>query len=485
MSTDGPGTPDPVSAPTRSRSADRRARGGRSRDRRRRAFTTAFAVVVGALVLVGAAGAGVSALQGPRVTGVQSDPEAAVAASGSRFIITTSRSLQEVDASQVTVTPATPFTVDTSGRSVGVRFTLPLHDDTEYTVRIDGLQAVGGGPTSDVVETMKTPPLEMFLLRRTADGDTVFRTDLTGEQAVPVFEHPHIEDFRATATRLVMSVSDEGQASLISTDLNGGDQIPLPLPGEGRVTNLQSADRGELIGYTYTAADVGAGGGAEAVLYTTSLKEPDADPVAIALPGDEQRVADWRFVPDSESLLALTFDGRLLLSAASGADAVELGTAIAIDGIARGTPLAAVERVDGLALIDLRDGTESPLPLAPSDTRPALVLPLPGGTGTLQTTTTFDGLTPVSTSVQVVDLDGTARPVFETPGSDAVLQTCVSPSGRYAAVLVAPDVVSNPYDLYEVPLPERLETHIVTLDDGEPVVALTGFDASWCQVPPQ
>ena len=460
-----------------------RTRGSLRRDRRRRSFAVAFAVVVGLLAVVGLAGAGVAALQGPRVTEVQSDPGAAVAASGSRFIVTTSRSLQEVDPAQVTITPETPFTVDTSGRSVGVRFTLPLFDDTEYTVRIEGLQAVGGGPATDVVETMRTPPLEMFLLRREGEGDTVFRTDLTGE-GVPVFEHPHIEDFRATANHLVISVRDDDRSALIVTDRDGSDPTELALPGEGRVANLQSADRGDLIGYTYTSDDVGLGGGAESVLYTASLRHPDAEPVAVPISGDEQRVTDWRFVPDSEALLVLTFDGRLLLSGATGADAVDLGTAVGIDGIARGTPLAAVERVDGLVLVDLGDGTEEPLPLAVPDVRPLLVLPLPGGAGTLQTVTRFDGLTPVGTSIEVVEPAG-ARAVFEVPGTDAVLQTCVSPNGRYAAVLVAPDAVSNAYDLYDVPLPERLETHIVTLADGEPVVALTGFDASWCQVPPQ
>ncbi|MBD7957459.1 hypothetical protein H9651_07390 [Microbacterium sp. Sa4CUA7] len=460
--------------------------GGRRGARRRRVFATTFAVVVGMLLVVGLGGAGIASLQGPRVTEVQFDPEAAISASGSRLILTTTRALQEVEPEQVTVTPATPFTVDTSGRSVGVRFTLPLYDDTEYTVRVEGLQAVGGGPEADVVETLQTPPLELFILRRSDTGDTIFRTDLTGESAVPVYEHPHIEDFRATSSRLVVSVLDEDdETALIVTDLDGAGATELTLPGDGRVTNLQSADRGDLIGYVYTADDVGIGGGAESVLYTASLRDPDAEPVAVAIAGDEQRVADWRFVPDTDALLVLTFDSRLLLSASTGADAVELGTAIAIDGIARGTPVAAVERVDGLVLVNLVDGTEAALPLATADMRPSLVLPLPDDAGTLQTVARFDGLTPVSTSVEVVSADGTSRSVFETGGADAVLQTCVSPSGRYAAVLVAPDVVSNPYDMYGVPLPQTLETHIVALADGELVVPLTGFDVSWCQVPPQ
>ena len=74
---------------------------------------------------------------------------------------------------------------------------------------------------------------------------------------------------------------------------------------------------------------------------------------------------------------------------------------------------------------------------------------------------------------------------MDLPSTDVVLQTCVSPSGRYAAITVAPDAVANPYDRYRLPLPERLETHIVEIaTTATEVVALSGFDVSWCQVPP-
>ena len=45
-----------------------------------------------------------------------------------------------------------------------------------------------------------------------------------------------------------------------------------PLPGEGFITNLQSADRGDLIGYTFSAADLGAAGGLESALFTASAQ---------------------------------------------------------------------------------------------------------------------------------------------------------------------------------------------------------------------
>ncbi|SDG52876.1 TolB-like translocation protein [Microbacterium pygmaeum] len=472
-------------------------RAGRTRRRRSRAFLVTFTVVVAALAALGLAGAAAGVASGPRISSVDVDPAAAVAASGSRLILTTSASLEEVDAAQISVSPATPFNVDTSGRSVGLRFGLPLHDDTEYTVEFSDVQSLGGGPTANLAYTFRTPPIEVFLLQRTSSGDTVFRTDLTGEEAVPVFSADHIEDYRATSSHLVMSVRDGDATQLVVTDLDGGSERQLALPGDGYVSALQSADRGELIGYTFSDADLSAAGGTESALFTASLKETEADaaPTQVVVPGAEPRVAEWRFVPDTESILLLTFDGSLLLTGSSGESATALGSAISIDGTARGSaavdgadaaPQAIVTRPDGLDVIDLADASETPL--VQPDRNLGLagpVLPVPGG-GTVRTSAPLgaNGL-PAGATISSVAHDGATRVLMEVPAADAVLQTCVSPSGRYAAVLIAPDAVQNPYDTYRMPIPGKVETHIVEIADGAEVVKLNGFDISWCRVPPR
>jgi hypothetical protein len=462
----------------------------RARRRRARAFAAAFATVLGVLALVGAAGAVVGIAQGPRITDVQVDPAAAVSASGSRVILETTQSLREVDAAQVVVEPDAPFTVDTSGRSVGVRFTLPLRDDTDYTVTIDELAGRGSGPTATVSTSFRTPALQPYLLQRGAsDGDTIYRTDLTGANAQPVFTHPHIEDFRATASHLVVSVREDDRAILLVTGPSGEDPRELPLPGDGYVSNLQSADRGETIGYTFSDADLSAEGGRESALFTASVSDAAAGspPTEVALAGEDIRVAGWRFVPDTDSILVLTFDGRLLLSGSDGADAAPLGTALAIDGIARGSSSAVVERPEGMRVIDLTDGGEEPL-VEPGPALGSLgaVTPMPGeGAGTVRTYARLAGDgTLASTVVAHVTDEGAATVLLDASSTDAVLQTCVSASGRYVAVLLAPDAASNPYDTYQLPLPERLETRVVEVASGEEVVALDGSGLSWCQVPP-
>ncbi|WP_426322683.1 hypothetical protein [Microbacterium sp. E-13] len=483
MSTDGARSPG---------TATRRAR---SRRRRGRAFAGAFALVVGLLAVLGLGGAAASVAQGPRVTDVSVDPAAAAAASGSRLIVTTTQSLADVDASQVTVTPETPFAVDTSGRSLGVRFTLPLWDDTEYTVVVDDVASLGGGPTATFTETFRTPPAEVFLLQRNAPDqaggeDMIYRSDLTGQHAVPVFRHAHIEDFRATSEHLVVSVrTDDDAAGLIVTDLDGEDPHELKLPGDGFVSNLQSADRGERIGYTFSDAEIDADSGRESLLYTASLADPDADPVPIEIEGSDSRVAEWRFVPDTDSILLLSFDGSLLLTGSDAAAAAPtaLGAALKIEGIARGSSQAVVDRIDAASVIDLTDASEDPL-IAPAVDLGGTtsVTPLPDGS-TIRTAAVLDagGMPTGRSAVARVGVDGGTTELTEIADTDAVIQVCVSPSARYVAVMVAPDAVTNPYDTYQLPLPEHPETRILDASDGDAVVALDGASISWCQVPPR
>ncbi|WP_235038210.1 hypothetical protein [Microbacterium sp. 18062] len=485
---------DPLASADSPRAERRAAPDGPSRReqakrRRGHGYLLSFGIVLAALALVGAAAGLVGAVQGPRVTAVQFDPEAAVSTTGSRLILTTSQSLADIDSAQVTVTPAAEVSVETSGRSVGIRFALPLRDDTDYTVTVEGVTGVGSSTSSTLTQTFRTPALEVYLLQRGDDGDTVFRTGLDGEDAVPVFTHPHIEDFRATAQHLVMSVQDDdGAPQLIVTDADGQGARTLPLPGDGPVQDLQTADRGEAIGYTYTDPDMTAPGAQASVLYIASLKaaDSDAEPTRIDVAGAPASAAQWRFVPETDSLLLLTFEGRMLLTAAGGADPVDLGSAAQLEGIARGSTTAVVLRADGLYDVDLTDGSETPL-VAATGASGYLggIVPMAGGESLRQYTASADESSEGGTTIYRVAEDGAAEPVFSVQGTAALLQTCVSPSGRYAAVLVQPDAVANPYDTsYDLPLPERVETHIIDLDDaGAEVSSLDAFAISWCQVP--
>ncbi|AZH80524.1 hypothetical protein CSX12_17625 [Microbacterium sp. Y-01] len=475
---------EPYTPPTRGNPAEDDPEREPARPRR---FGLTLAAVLGVLVLVGAGLGIVGLLQGPRISEVQVDAAQAIESSGSRVILTANQSLAEIDPAQVSVEPAVPFTVDASGRGVGVRFTVPLDDSTTYTVTVADVVGAGGGPAATLTTSFETPASSIFLLRRDVDGkDTIFRTDLSGEKAVAVFEHDKINDFRATSTHLVVAVEEDGSSRLIVMDRDGGDQRDLKLPGDGSVGAIQVSERGGLVGYSYSDRKLSDTEGRASVLVTQSLNGGD-EPQIIEVGGQEASVFVWQFVPDSAAVLFIDFDGALSLVDRSADTGVQsLGLAATIQGISRGTYTAIVERLDGAVVeLNLADGTEQPLAASDPDYGTATsITPFPGGTLRHVVARDDAGL-PVGQAVIRVDDDGTATPLVEVASTDSILQACASPSGQYAAVVIAPDLANNPYDGMLLPLPENVETHLIDMDSGEEMVALTGFDASWCQTAPR
>ena len=478
--------PDAAESPTSGVSADAGTSLPRSRVPSRR-FLLSLGAVLGILVLVGTGLGIVSLLQGPRISEMQVDPAQAIESSGSRVILTANQALADIDPEQVSVEPAVPFTVDASGRGVGIRFTVPLDDSTKYTVRVSDVTGAGGGPTTDLTTTFSTPASSIFLLRRDASGDdTIFRTDLSGEKAVPVFAVDKINDFRATSTQLVVSVEEDDGSRLLVMDRDGGNQRELELPGDGYVGAIQVSERGGLVGYSYSDRELSDTEGRASVLVTQPLSG-DEKPQIIEVAGVEASVFAWQFVPDSSAVLFIDFDGALsLVDRSTDAGVQSLGLAATIQGISRGTYTAIVERLDGTVVeLNLADGSEAPLAASDPDYGTATsITPYPGGTLRHVVARDDSGI-PVGQAVVRVDDDGAATPLVEVGSSDSILQACASPSGQYAAVVIAPDLTNNPYDGMLLPLPENVETHLIDMESGDEIVALTGFDASWCQTAPR
>jgi hypothetical protein len=222
------------------------------------------------------------------------------------------------------------------------------------------------------------------------------------------------------------------------------------------------------------------------VLVTQSLSGDD-DPQIIEVAGEEASVFVWQFVPDSAAVLFIDFDGALsLVDRSSDAGVQSLGLAATIQGVSRGTYTAVVERLDGTVVeLNLADGSEVPLPASDPDYGVATsITPFPGGTLRHVVARDDSGL-PVGQVVVRVDDEGSATPLVEVGTSDSILQACASPSGQYAAVVIAPNLADNPYDGMLLPLPENVETHLIDMASGDEIVALTGFDASWCQTAPR
>ncbi|GAA2882283.1 hypothetical protein [Microbacterium esteraromaticum] len=451
-----------------------------------RRFTLTLLSVLGILTLVAGVLAVVSLVQGPRLSDVQVDPAQAIEASGSRLILTANQSLDDIDADQVTVEPAVPFTVDAGGRSVGIRFTVPLRDDTTYRVAVAGVTATGGGKAANLETSFRTPASNIMLLQRSADGaDKIFLSDLSGEKAAVVFEHPRISDFRATTDVLVVAVEEKDGSRLLVMNRDGSGERELPLPGEGYVSSVQVSDRGGLVGYSYSDRELTETSGRASVLVTQSLSGA-GEPRVVQIDDKDVNIAEWRFVPDSSSLLFIDFDGSLSVEDPTGdAGAQPMGKAASILGVNRGTYTALVERVDGsLVVLDLTSGGEEPLPASDPDYGDAVgIEAFPGGT--LRHVIQRDELgMPTGQAVVKVDEKGAATVIAEVSGEDSILQTCASPGGQYVAVAIAPDLATNDYDDLLLPLPTTMHTRLIDLVGDRELPTLSGFDISWCRTAP-
>ena len=453
---------------------------------RRRRFPLVLGAVLGVLVVVVAGFGVITLLQGPRVSSVKVDAQAAIDASGTRMIITASQPLAKVAASQVSVSPATPFTVDTSGRNVGVRFTVPLDDDTTYTVTVKDATGTDKQRRGTLQATFQTPKSTIFLLQRNSDGDdTIFHTDLGGKNAVPIVQHEKIDDFRATADHLVVATEKDGVSALLVMDRQGKNERELKLPGPGFLSSLQVSERGNLVGYTFTDKGVSATSGRASVLVTQSLTG-DGEPRIVSLADKQPSVGQWAFVPDSSSALFIDFTGALYVEdrADAAAKPTALGAAQTIEGITRGTYTAIVSRGADLIELNLADGSEKPLAASTPDFGvPGTIAPFPGGTLRQVATRDASGLPTGQIVTRVAD-DGKATKLFSVTGSDAIMQACPSPSGQYSATVVAPKLVNNPYDQSLLPLPTTMQTHVVDTRTGKELVVLAGFDPSWCAQAP-
>ncbi|MGM7699188.1 Ig-like domain-containing protein [Microbacterium sp. A84] len=474
-------TAEPVSASEQREPSEASERPTAPKDRR---FLYTLLAVVGILVVVAGGLSAVSLTQGPRVSQVQVDPNEAIEVSGSRVILTANQSLQEIDEAQVTVEPATPFTLDAAGRSIGIRFTVPLDDATKYTVSVADVTGTGGGPTSNLTTSFTTPTAEIFLLNRTDEDDSIFRADLSGD-GVPVFTHPRINDFRATATNLVVAVEDNDGSRILVMNRDGKNVRELTLPGDGYVSSVQVSDRGGLVGYIYTDREISEDSGRASVLVTQSLSSGD-EPQIVQVGEEEASIAEWQFVPDSAAVLFIDFAGTLSLDDRAGdAGAQNMGIAMHLLGVSRGTYTAIIEHIDGsIVELKLADGSQTPLAASDPDYGPATtVTPYPGGTLRHVVSRDESGL-PTGQAIIRVDDDGVATPLLEVAAGSAILQACASPSGQYAAVTVAPDLIENAYDDLLVSLPKTLQTHLLDLRSGEEMPVLTGFDISWCRMAP-
>ncbi|MGN7191743.1 hypothetical protein [Curtobacterium sp. MCBA15_004] len=417
----------------------------RPRDRFRRRLVASLTV----FVLVGAVAAVVGSQQGPRLRDVSYDPSGLVSRPAQRVILTANQALQRVAADAVTVTPSAPHTVTSSGNTIAVEFAGPLAYDRSYEIAVDGVRAPGQPATSELRTTIRTGSTDVLALVPATGGgkDRIVRRSLDAGGATTVYQATGITEYARLGRSLVVVSGTDGSSAVDIVPLAGGvqdDSVPvehLTLPSrDGRVTALHVADDGASFGFEY--ADTTTGQSREVGLYVvdmtgTHLPLPVGEDGKARAGATPITVAQWAYVPRTESALVRTGSDDLVLIDVSGrVEPVRLGSATYLHGFVGSGTSAVVETGTGIVRLDLTDGRRTPL-VAPAASTDAAYL---GRIAQLDDRTYVRVVGDVradgTLAQRIVRVEGSraSRLPVVVPSDASVTAVCPSPNGQFLAV---------------------------------------------------
>ncbi|WP_434157093.1 hypothetical protein [Clavibacter michiganensis] len=453
-----------------------------------RAFRRAFTAVILVLVLACGGLLAVAGSQGPRLVRTDVDPLAVVQQSRQRLVLAANRPIQPVDVSRIRMEPGADFTVDTQADRIIIDFTRPLAYDAAYTVSIDGVQGVGGGPTSDLATSFHTGDPGMYVLVRGGEqqADRILRQSVAGGgqgASDEVFEATKIQEYAVVGQSLVVAtLQDDGTNGLVIAGLDGSGQVDLPLPGRGTLQDLHAEETGTTIGFRFTSTD---GGAYDDTLMVDDVGAGATPAPVLGLDGQAISAQAWGFVLGRPQLVAHGQDGDLYLVTVDGSSPiVPLGRHGTLGPFSADGTRLAVTDPGSTTEIDLRTAQQTTLPTETGGADlqyDGAISFVPGDDGAvLRVRTALDPATGTATQRLVVVRDGTASDVY-VPADPATRITglSVTPNGRFALLETVPDPARGASDDYpRAPRDTSVTTLLVELTTGTVTRSVAGFEVT-------
>ena len=424
--------------------------------------------------------AGLGYLQGPKLESAQVDGDLVTIRSGQQLRLFANQPLAEVKKSDVKITPATDFSVTTSGSVVAVQFDRPLRVDAHYVVEVSGVTNRVEDRASTLTHTFATGSPPVYYLDRGETTDEIVRTRVAGNERTVVYSAPGIQNFALLGTSAVVSTdAGDGTSALSLVSFDDGGVEPLALPVPGTLERLQSATDSGTFGFTFSSQD----GAYVDTLMTLNLDAGRDIVPAAALDGSRLDVANWLFLPNGVSLVAqnLNDDSLLMLDTATGT-ILPLGTVSSLESLSTDGTTLGVTNPFGpvvLTLADLDDTEFAPSPIDGAT-------PFPGEfqstrDGLVQHVVLVDYQTDVFENLLVFDDGKTSRELFRTiDDAGSIGRISVSPNDQFVAVEVVPNVETSVSDGRTVdPRSTSITTVFVSVETGAIVKSVAGFALQW------
>ena len=433
---------------------------------------TALLVLCGTLFALGT-------VQGPKLSNVQLD----VARTSTQQVrLIANQAVAPVAESQVEVSPAAPFSVETTGNVIAVVFSQQLDYKTRYTVTVSGVRSPARDSASTFESTFRTADASVYYLERGDDADRIYTSGITPAERRLVYEADTIMEFAVVGKVLAVVTRNADRIDALSLVQIGTTIVEeLVLPDDGWVTQVQASDSALTLGFVLTSI-----GDNDYIrtLFTVQLASGRELVPTLDLRGEPLHVLDWRFRPGTESLVVLDSSRALAVIDPAAPEAqLPLGDYLTISHLSQdGTTVTASDQFgfSELTIDDLR--TERLPPALIDGVEPYLgEAQVLGDGSTLEVVFNYYAETNRFDSYLIRQDGSTSVPLYGEKGSNAmVLQFTVSPNEQYVAIELDPNTDTSQDDGYiGNSRPTNVTLAIVEIATGALVAEFEGFAVHW------
>ena len=468
--------------------------GGHARAVGARSFRRALTAVLLTLGLVCAVFAALGYFRGPQLSDARVDVTAVTAQPAQQLRLFTNQAVATVDAADVTIEPAAPFTVSTDADAITVQFDDRLANATDYSVRVDGVTSPYENVESTIDYSFTTSQASFYYLDRadpttgSDDQDQIIRAGVSDGRRESVVRATQIQDYAVVDDLVVVATLINNTSSAVTiVDPDSGATEELQLPGTGTVDLVEGSSGAGLVGFTFSSLQSADGGVPEFLqtLYFVDLAGSHELQPVVGLGGEPLDVLTWHLVPGTSRAVVQAVDQSVLVVDLAGrAPSVPLGSYAEVGRISPDGATVVVGDIYGEYALTIADRTKTPLPIAAVDG----IVPyggdlqlLAGGKARVQQVAIFDDATGRFSSHIVYQNDDASRTLYEKTDQKGSIETFeVSPNGQYLAVTTIPDVAASVIDGYFVDAASTsVSTILVDVASGAVLGSVDGFDVSW------
>jgi len=458
-----------------------------------RQFRRGIIATVVVLALLCAGFLALDSTQGPKLASASIDTTQVVRQAGQQLRLFANQTIARVTSRDVTIFPATPFTVQSQGQVIAVQFSHRLEYSQRYSVRVAGVTSDVQNQPSTMRYSFTTAPASVYFLDRadpSVPGQTLDRILLTGLRGGTervVYSARHIQEFSVfPAAIAVVTLNDDDTDSLSLVDIKNSVRVEhIVLPTFGTIQKMRSSPDAGILGFVFSSAGQSAAPAYSSDLMTVDLTAAHVVVPVLGIDSKPLGVLEWTFLSGTASVVAQASDQTvLLIDPKNPKSSTPLGVYSAFEGSSPDGGSIVVADVFSRILYRLSDGKTTRLethPVGDSKTFGGDLQLLGDGTASVQQVAVLDGGTGQYASYLIYQAGDNTRILFG--GKDyrgSIVSYSVSPNGQFVAVDVIPDYATSISDGYHLdPRATSITTVFIDIATGSVVRSVTGFDESW------